>query len=260
MDTRIERIVQHVELLPIDRLNSFLDNEIDNARIESSRVVSDSPVAFFIEGAPEKVFFDRLVYFRTITRKFDLSICDCRERLNINCEKIEDINKTLESNDQHALSLFCKFSEVIKEILKVLSNGDPLSWLGNEPLKKLDIALDYEKEVLYQYVEEVLNSINYEPRGISQLSSPVFVIDGEYENYLNLKAQLNAIYQELSSESFRTHGLTQKNLLKERDELFKNPSKIREQMVGWRKAAMRCFNVQYTESQLTTNCLMINYE
>lgn len=260
MDHRIESIMKAVESLSINELNLFLDDEINTARIESSKITADTPRDFFIEGAPEKVFFDRLVYFKETTRDLELSIADCKLTLNINYEEIISITKKLKENDTQALSLFSAFLDAIKETLSVLRKGSLFSNLNEEPLKQLELALIDKKEISYQYVEDVIYSLNHEPRGINRLYNPVFVIDGEFESYLRLKEKVHSIYQEISSERLLSLQEIQKKLLKERDELYRKPAIIREQMVAWRKAAIKCFNIPYNDSQLTTNSLMLNYE
>lgn len=260
MDLRFESIIQAVETLSIDDLKVFLDNEINAARIESLKTTASIPRAFYLEGAPEKVFFDKLVFFKDITKNLDLSIADCKLRLNMNYEEIRKVTKILEENDTQALSLFACFLESIKDILKVLSKGSTFSNLSGEPLKQLELALDNKVEVSYQYVEEVIYSLNYEPRGNSRLYNSVFVIDGEFENYLRLKEKIHNIYREISSEGLLKIREKQKELIEERDKLYRKPIKIREQMVEWRKAAMKCFDVSYSDSKLTMNPLMITYE
>lgn len=260
MNQKIETIKHQIEYLSLDDLNNYLDDEIAKAREESSNATPDSHMNFYLEGKIEKVFFDRLVYFRSITKDFKLSISDCKSKLNINYEKIKKINSEIEINNKKGISLFSEFSETIKKTLNTLSNGSLFSLLNEEPLRKLDLALDDEKEITYQYVEDVLKSVNYMPRGISRLSHSVFVIDGEFENYLQLKERLESLYEELTSDSFINTKKTQYKLEEERDVLYKNPAKIRAEMVGWRKAAMTCFNIQYTDEQLRTNSLLLTYE
>lgn len=260
MDNKIETIKHQIECLSIDELNNYLDIEIAKAREESSKSPSDSHMNFYLEGKIEKVFFDRLVYFRNMTKDFKLSISDCKSKLNINYEKIKRINNEIEINNKKGISLFSEFSETIKKLLNTLSNGSIFSLLNEEPLRKLDIALDNENEITYQYVEDVLKSINYMPRGISRLSHSVFVIDGEFEKYLELKERLESLYKELTSERFINTKKTQYKLEEERDALYQNPSKIRAQMVSWRKIAMTCFNIQYTDEQLRTNSLLLTCE
>lgn len=260
MDYKIDIIKQNIETLSIIDLRSFIDTEIDTARNENSKVTPQTHIKFYFESIPQQVYFDRLVYFRHLTKDYNLSITDCKSKINLNYEKIKALDEELKKNDKNASSLFAKFFDTINSILNTLRNHQFFSQLDDEPLKQLAKALCEEKEITYQEVKTVLDSMNYAPRGIHRLSNSVFVMDGKYEEYLELKEKLNRIYEELSSEAFLNTRENQRNLLNERDKLYQNPTNIREQMINWRKAAMLSFEIHYTENELRTHSLLMQYD
>ncbi|AYH01143.1 hypothetical protein F6Q07_00485 [Pectobacterium parmentieri] len=250
MDQRIEQIKQKIELLSVNKLNNYLDDEINNALIASSKLASNIHIPFYDDGSPEKIFSDRLVYFRNITRKFDLSICECKDELKNNINKVEGVEKDVRENEEKIISLFSEFSVVVKNILKILSDGKPIPYLYKEPLKKLEIALDNKEEISYQDINDIIRSINYQPRFISRFNSKVFVIEGKFEAYLNLKEKLQSVFLECNIVEKIINKLIERI-----NDLNNENSIIKRKMVGWRVAAVECFGVQYSHEQLTTNAL-----
>jgi len=260
MDSNFEPIIKAVENLSIDELRSFLDAEIDQARAESLRARSEKSIALYLNGIPEHLFFDRLVFFKNITKDLDLSVSDCKSILNINLENITNINREIAETDSFAESLFSSFKKSIEKTLSTLDSDTYFDDLSEQPLKKLYLAMENKKEVSYQYVEDVLNSIDYSPRHLSHSVNTVYVRDGDFENYLNHRKEAHDIYREISSKvRFALREKVDK-LVAKRDELYRNPQEIRKKMIHWRTAAIECLGASYSDAELTTNALMITYE
>ncbi|MGJ0128544.1 hypothetical protein [Pantoea sp. RHCKP32] len=258
MQEKIDLIKNNVEKLKINDLKTFLEMELNEARLASKNSEAESNLFHALNGTEQNHYFDKLAFFIELTKDFQYSITDCDDRLIKSQLKYIEVNEDIENGKNYFQSWLSLLQTELEGIIRTLTDGSLFDNKEELPLYECLTKLKLHDRIDFEHVKKTIEASNFSPRGINKLYNKFYVTPGYFEDYATHRSKALALLKEFDSDEFKKKNKELLSQIKRKERLEKIPFKIRSLKVSWRTGLMDCFNIKYNEHEINPNCLLIH--
>lgn len=259
MEKITSEIKEAIEKLSRNELGKFLNQNLKKARDAAQNVPTNTSIAFWLQTSNEKTIYDNLYYFIETTQHLKLSISDCEKEIKKSRLDRGRAEKEKEVLEKYFNSLLENFMKNLLIMIKCISNGSLFNNIDNQLIYKIHEELKKGKIPPTEEIDHMLSTLNYVPQNIAGILSGPFIIEGEYENYSIAKKNAIKIHNETKGKDIQKKVKEANSLQKKIDELGKIPQLKTETIIEWRRNAIRCFKINYTDDELNFRPSLLSY-